>query len=146
MLTRGQLLQFEGWVIDRNTIQIDARWLIQSQLKSMERLPVSLMGSDQKPEKDLLPKVYSAYRHWAALSSEGSLKRSRFITLLPPCEIKLLQTILCPIYSDCQIWLTSSKGKLPACDSTASHVHTAQSLQRKERKHAKLLNVFLAFL
>lgn len=137
MLTRDHLLHFEGWVIDRNTIQIDARFLIQSQLKSIERLPVSSMGLDQTPEKDLLSKVYSAYRYWATFSSEGSLKRSRFITLLPPREMKLLQITLCPIYNDCQIWLTSSKGKLPACDSKDRHVYISKSLRVQKEKMPK---------
>jgi len=146
MLTGDHLLRFEGRVTDRNTIQTDARCLIQSQLKSIERLLVSSMGLDQTPEKDLLSKVYSAYGYRATFSSEGSLKRSRFIMLLPPCEIKLLQIILCPIYSDCHIWLTSSKGKLPACDSTDRHVYISKSLKSTEGKKCQTANVFLAFL
>lgn len=138
MLTRDHLLRFEGWVTDRDAVQIDARCLIQSQLKSIERLPVSSMGLDRTPEKDLLSRVCSAYRRCATFSTEGSLKSSRFIALLPPCEIKLLQIILCPTSPDCQIRLTSSKGKLPACDSKDRHGCISKPLKNTERENAKL--------
>lgn len=138
MLTRDHLLQFEGWAIDRNTIQRDARCLIQSQLKSIERLPVSSMDLDQTSEKELLAEVYSAYRHWATFSSKGSLKSSGFNTILPPSETTLLQIILCPIYTDCQIWLTSSKGRLPACDSRQTHIHFKVSKEYEKKAELSL--------
>lgn len=145
MLTREHLLQLEGWVIDRNPIQRDARCLIQSQLKSIERLPVSSMGLDQTPEKDLLSKVYSAYRYWATFRSEGSLKSSRFITLSPPCEIKRLQTKLCPIYPNCQIWLTSSKGKITCLwQQRQTRIHFKVSKDYTKKK-CQTAYVFLGF-